>query len=256
MIDFMILEQFKLTNKVALVTGGNRGLGQAMAIGLAQAGAFVFITSRSGKADETLAQIRKDGGDGAVIQADFLQDDGRDIVNSVVEKNGRIDILINNAGTIRRGPALEFSEDDWSTVVDVNLNAVWKLSQAAAQKMAAQGGGKIINNASVLGYQGGLTVPSYTATKHAIIGLTRALANEWASQNINVNAIAPGYFKTDMTDSLQTDPNRSEQILARIPAGYWGDPSDLAGTAVYLASNASRYVHGQVVVVDGGWLSR
>ena len=252
----MILEQFKLTNKVALVTGGNRGLGQAMAIGLVQAGAFVFVTSRSGNADETLAKIRQDGGDGAVIQADFLTADAHDVVEQVVGRNGRFDILVNNAGTIRRSPAIDYKDEDWSTVIQVNLNAVWKLSQAAAQIMAKQGGGKIINNSSVLAFQGGLTVPSYTAAKHAVLGLTRALANEWASKNINVNAIAPGYFKTDMTDALQNDEIRSEQITTRIPAGYWGDPKDLAGATVFLASEASRYVHGQVLVVDGGWLSR
>jgi 2-deoxy-D-gluconate 3-dehydrogenase len=254
----MIIDAFKLSGKVALVTGGNRGLGQGMAIALAQAGADVAVTSRSGKASETLTTIESTGQRGASFAADFSNPDvATGLVTQVVAEFGRLDILVNNAGTIRRAPALEYSGEDWDFVLNVNLNSIWALSQAAARQMVEQGdGGKIVNIASVLSFQGGITVPAYTASKHALAGLTKALANEWSSLGINVNAIAPGYMATDNTEALRNDPTRSRQILERIPVGRWGKPEDLAGVVVFLASDACNYVHGQVLAVDGGWLAR
>lgn len=252
----MILELFNLKGKVALVTGGNRGLGQGMAVALAEAGATVVVTSRSGEAEETLTKIRKTGQEGAALAADFPTVSADELVDTVVARYGRLDILVNNAGIQRRNPAFDFTNSDWHDVIDVNLNVIWKLCQAAALQMRKQGGGKIVNTASLLSFQGGITVPAYAAAKHGVMGLTKALANEWASQNINVNAIAPGYFATDMTMALQTDSVRNPQILERIPAGEWGKPEDLGGAVVYLASDASRYVHGHTLVVDGGWMNR
>lgn len=254
----MILDAFKLRGKVALVTGGNRGLGQGMAIALAQAGAEVAVTSRSGEAVDTLAAIEQTGQRGASFAADFSDPaQGPELVSRVVAELGRLDILVNNAGTIRRTPALEYSADDWQFVLDVNLNSVWTLSQAAARQMVQQGdGGKIINIASLLSFQGGITVPAYTAAKHALAGLTKALANEWAPLGINVNAIAPGYMATDNTEALRNDPTRARQILERIPVGRWGKPEDMAGAVVFLSSTAASYVHGQILAVDGGWLGR
>ncbi len=254
----MILDKFDLSGKVALVTGGNRGLGQGIAIGLAEAGADVAVTSRSGDAAATLAALNAAGVRTLALAADFADPTvAPPLVERVVDQFGRIDILVNNAGTIRRAPALDYSLEDWEFVLNVNLNSVWLLAQAAARQMVKQeSGGRIINVASLLSFQGGITVPAYTASKHALAGLTKALANEWASLGINVNAIAPGYMATDNTEALQKDPVRSRQILERIPAGRWGTPEDLAGTAVYLASDACAYLHGQVLAVDGGWLGR
>ncbi|HEX9924934.1 MAG TPA: 2-dehydro-3-deoxy-D-gluconate 5-dehydrogenase KduD [Anaerolineae bacterium] len=254
----MILDAFKLHGKVALVTGGNRGLGQAMAVALAEAGAEVAVTSRSGEAVDTLAVIEQAGRRGMALAADFSEPGvGPGLVDRVVAELGRLDILVNNAGTITRAPALEYSGDDWDFILDVNLNSVWVLSQATARQMVKQGnGGRIINIASLLSFQGGITVPAYTVAKHALAGLTKALANEWAPLGINVNAIAPGYMATDNTEALRHDPNRSRQILERIPMGRWGNPDDMAGAVVFLASAACSYVHGHILVVDGGWLGR
>jgi 2-dehydro-3-deoxy-D-gluconate 5-dehydrogenase len=253
----MALDLFRLDGRVALVTGGDKGLGQAMAIGLAQAGADVAIISRSGHNAATLAAITATGRRGLGLTFDLGQpDSAAQVVAQTTEQLGQLDILVNNAGTIRRAPAAETTLEDFRAVLDVNLTGLWALSQAAGRVMLAQGGGKIINIASVLTFQGGIRVPAYTASKHAIAGLTKALANEWAAQGINVNAIAPGYMETDNTQALRDDPQRSRQILDRIPAGRWGAPDDLLGAAVFLASRASDYVHGHVLVVDGGWLAR
>lgn len=253
----MSLDLFRLDGRVALVTGGDKGLGQGMAVGLAQAGADVAIVSRSGNNAATLAQIAGAGRRGLGLQFDLAQPDAAaQIVAQVTEQFGRLDILINNAGTIRRAAAAETTLEDFGAVLDVNLTGVWALSQAAGRVMLAQRRGKIINIASVLTFQGGVRVPAYTASKHAVAGLTKALANEWAGRGVNVNAIAPGYMITDNTQALRDDPQRSRQILERIPAERWGAPADLVGAAVFLASVASDYVHGHVLAVDGGWLAR
>lgn len=254
----MILEQFKLDGKVALVTGASSGLGQAIAIALAEAGADVACHARSkGKADETCAAIGKLGRTAITVAGDMAEKETpAKIVAETIEHFDRIDILINNAGMIRRSPAVDFSEDDWATVLEVNLSSVFRLSQAAGRKMIEQGSGKIVNIASLLSFQGGITVPAYTASKSGVAGLTKALANEWAKFNVNVNAIAPGYMETANTDPLRADETRNRQILERIPAGHWGSPDDLAGAAVFLSSAASDYIQGHVLVVDGGWMAR
>jgi 2-deoxy-D-gluconate 3-dehydrogenase len=252
-----ILDLFRLDGQVALVTGGNKGLGQAMAVALAQAGADVAIVSYSGQGDTTLAAIQAAGRRGDAFAADLGRPEAAQaVVEQTVQAFGRIDILVNNAGIIRRADALETELADFNTVLDVNLGGVWALSQAAGQVMHAQGRGKIINIASLLSFQGGIRVPAYTAAKHAVAGLTKALANEWARHGINVNAIAPGYMATDNTQALRDDPDRSRQIMERIPAGRWGVPEDLAGAVVLLASRAGDYMHGHVLVVDGGWMAR
>lgn len=253
-----ILEDFKLDGKVALVTGSNRGLGQAIAIGLAEAGADVIGVSRGVDAPETHESITALGRKYQHIQSDFSELDAnacKALVDGAVTQFGSLDILVNNAGIIRRNPALEFSESDWDDVLQVNLKVVFFLAQAVAQHMQANGG-KIINIASMLSYQGGITVPSYTASKHAVMGLTRALANEWAKDGINVNAIAPGYMVTDNTSALRANEVRNSAIIARIPAGNWGNAEDLQGVVVFLASKASNYVHGTIIDVDGGWMAR
>jgi 2-deoxy-D-gluconate 3-dehydrogenase len=253
-----VLDSFRLDGKVALVTGVGRGLGQAMALGLAEAGADVAGLYLS-RYEETQAQVEPLGRRFLPVPCD-LQEATPARLNAVVAQVtgelGRLDILVNNAGIIRRAPALEFGEQDWDDVIQVNLKALFFLSQAAARVMAQQGGGKIIHVASMLSFQGGITVPAYTAAKSAVAGLTRAMANEWASKGINVNAIAPGYMATDNTAPLRADPKRNPAILARIPAGMWGDPAELKGVAVFLASAASSYMHGAIVPVDGGWLAR
>jgi 2-deoxy-D-gluconate 3-dehydrogenase len=248
---------FDLSGKTALVTGGNRGLGQAIAIGLAEAGADVAVACRSGQADETLAAIGERGRRGLALAAD-LSDVAvaAPLVERAAVELGRLDILVNNAGIVRRAPALEMELADWQAVIDVNLTSVWACAQAAGRLMAGQGGGKIITIASLLSFQGGLRVPAYAAAKHAVAGLTKALANEWAPLGINVNAIAPGYFVTDNTSALRADPERLRQLNERIPAGRWGQPADLSGAAVFLAAAASDYVHGHTLVVDGGWMAR
>ncbi len=254
----MILDTFRLDGRVALVTGAARGLGQAMALGLAEAGADIAGLDRCAS-DETGAAVRALGRRftqvccdlGAAAVADLTA-----VVGQVVAELGRLDVLVNNAGIIRRAPALEFSEADWDDVLQINLKALFFLSQAAARQMVAQGGGKIIHIASMLSFQGGIRAPSYTAAKSGVAGLTRALANEWAGRGINVNAIAPGYMATDNTAALRADPARNQAILDRIPAGRWGTPADLQATAIFLASPAADYLHGAIIPVDGGWLAR
>jgi 2-deoxy-D-gluconate 3-dehydrogenase len=253
----MILDLFRLDGRAALVTGGDKGLGQGMAIALAQAGADIAIVSRSGRGEATLAAIEATGRRGVGFTADLSQPEAAPaVVEQTVQALGRIDILVNNAGIIRRADAAETELADFVAVLEVNLIGAWALAHAAGRRMLAQGSGKIINIASLLAFQGGIRVPAYTASKHAVAGLTKALANEWAGRGINVNAIAPGYMATDNTQPLRDDPVRSRQLLERIPAGRWGTPDDLAGAVVFLASRASDYVHGHILVVDGGWLAR
>lgn len=253
----MILHKFKLDGKVAMVTGSSRGLGQAMALALAEAGANIALVDRT-DATASCQAVGKLGKACTNITADLSNKEVvEDIVNTAVKEMGSIDILVNNAGIIRRAPLLEFSEKDWDDVISVNLRTLFFLSQAVARVMVKQGrGGKIINVASLLSFQGGIFVPSYTAAKSGVMGLTRLFANELATHKINVNAIAPGYMTTDNTKALRDDPKRSAEILGRIPAGRWGTPDDLMGAIVFLASDASNYMQGHTLVVDGGWLSR
>jgi 2-deoxy-D-gluconate 3-dehydrogenase len=253
-----ILDFFKLDGKVALVTGARQGLGQGMAVALAEAGADIIGLdwTESGETGEIINGL---GRRYHPVICDLRQAsavDLQEIVAEIVTTMQHLDILVNNAGIIRRAPALEFSETDWDDVLQINLRAVFFLSQAAARLMKQQGCGKIINIASMLSFQGGILVPSYTAAKSGVAGLTRALANEWAKHGVNVNAIAPGYMATDNTAPLRSDPDRSKTILERIPAGRWGTPNDLKGVVVFLASAASDYMNGAVIPVDGGWLTR
>jgi 2-deoxy-D-gluconate 3-dehydrogenase len=253
-----IIDRFRLDGKVALVTGVGRGLGQAMALGLAEAGADLAGLYHT-RYEETQNQVETLGRQFLPLQCDLRAasvDQLNRVVDQVVRELGGLDILVNNAGIIRRVPALEFSEQDWDDVIQVNLKSLFFLSQAAARVMAAQGSGKIIHIASLLSFQGGILIPPYTAAKSGVAGLTRALANEWATKGINVNAIAPGYMATDNTAALRADPERNPAILARIPVGHWGQPEDLKGAVVFLASAASDYIHGSIVAVDGGWLAR
>jgi 2-dehydro-3-deoxy-D-gluconate 5-dehydrogenase len=253
-----ILDLFRLDGKVALVTGAGRGLGQGFAVGLAEAGADIVGLDLI-SLDETRVQVTALGRRFWPVTCNLREatvPQLNEVVAQVVKEMGRLDILVNNAGIIRRAPALEFSEEFWDDVIQINLKAAFFLAQATGRVMVAQGRGKIINIASMLSFQGGILVPSYTASKSAVAGITRALANEWASKGINVNAIAPGYMATDNTAPLRADPQRSESILGRIPAGRWGEPADLQGVAVFLASAASNYMHGAIVPVDGGWLTR
>jgi 2-deoxy-D-gluconate 3-dehydrogenase len=250
-----ILDLFRLDNKVALVTGAASGLGAAIATGLAQAGATVAVHGNRRAATETAAAI---GSKAAAFRADLSSTEGaNELFSQVKEKFGRVDILINNAGTILRHAAEEFPLDDWQTVLQVNLTSVFQLSQLAGRDMIARDApGKIVNIASLLSFQGGIRVPAYAASKGGVAQLTKALANEWAAKNIQVNAIAPGYFATTNTEALQADKTRNRQILERIPAGRWGQPGDLAGAALFLSSPASDYVTGTVLTVDGGWMGR
>jgi 2-deoxy-D-gluconate 3-dehydrogenase len=253
-----VLDLFRLDGKVALVTGVDRGLGQGMAIGLAEAGADIAGLYLA-RYEETSAQVKAQDRRFLPLQCDLLEASVarlNEVVDKVVDEMGRLDILVNNAGIIRRTPAVEFSEQDWDDVIQVNLKALFFLSQAAARVMVKQGAGKIIHIASMLSFQGGILVPSYTASKSGVAGLTRAMANEWASKGVNVNAIAPGYMATDNTAPLRADPQRAQAILARIPAGRWGEPADMKGIVVFLASAASDYMHGAIVPLDGGWLAR
>jgi 2-deoxy-D-gluconate 3-dehydrogenase len=247
---------FSLIGRVAVVTGANTGLGQAMAIALAQAGADVVAVARSSAAD-TLSEIKKTGRRGFEVSAD-LSDKGSAtaVIDAALLQAGRVDILVNNAGIIKRNDALDFTEADWDITLDVNLKAPFFLAQAAARAMLRTGGGKVINIVSMLSFQGGIRTASYTASKSALAGITRLLANEWAGKGINVNAIAPGYFATNNTTALRADEQRNKDILGRIPAGRWGQPSDLGGAVVFLSSPASDYVHGTILPVDGGWLAR
>jgi len=252
----MVLDLFRLDGKVALVTGARRGLGLGIAAALAQAGADVFGVG-TGDMAPCMAAVESAGRRFASIKADLIsQKPIEDVVESCLARFGRIDILVNNSGIIRRADAIDFTEQDWDDVMNLNLKTIFFLSQRVAKHMLPRGGGKIINIASMLSYQGGIRVASYTSSKSGLTGLTRILANEWAKYNINVNAIAPGYMITDNTEALRADPVRSKEILARIPAGRWGNPDDLAGAAVFLASGASDYMHGFTLAVDGGWLAR
>lgn len=253
----MILDAFNLAGKVAIVTGCDTGLGQGMTLGLAQAGCDIVGVNRK-IPEETAEKVKALGRRFLAIQADLSQQDSLEsIVAQTVAEMGRVDILVNNAGTIRREDALSFSEKNWDDVMNLNLKSVFFLSQAVARQFIAQGeGGKIINIASMLSFQGGIRVPSYTASKSGVLGITRLLANEWAAHHINVNAIAPGYMATNNTQELRDDDQRSKEILERIPAARWGLPEDLQGPVVFLASKASDYINGYTLAVDGGWLAR
>jgi 2-deoxy-D-gluconate 3-dehydrogenase len=247
---------FDLAGRVAAVTGANTGIGRGIAEALAAAGADIAAVGRTDPS-ATLAAVHLLGRRGLWVNADLgAGPDYSGIVSRIVAELGGLHILVNNAGIIRRANAVDFTEADWDAVMDVNLKAAFFLSQAAARHMIPGGGGKIINIASVLSFQGGIRVPSYTASKHGLSGLTKLLANEWAASRINVNAIAPGYFATSNTTALQADAKRNAEILGRIPAGRWGEPQDLAGAAVFLASDAANYVQGITLPVDGGWLAR
>ncbi len=253
----MILDQFKLDGKVAIVTGSGRGLGQGIAIAMAEAGADVALVDVIDMS-ETKAKVESLGRKCVTITADLSKKECVDTIVSETKAGlGGIDILFNNAGIIRRAPITEFTEKDWDDVMNINIRTLFFLSQAVGKEMIAQGrGGKIVNTASMLSFQGGILVPSYTASKSAVMGLTKLLANELGAYGINVNAIAPGYMATDNTKALREDPARNKAILDRIPAGRWGTPEDLQGTAVFLASDAASYVQGYTIAVDGGWLSR
>jgi len=254
----LILDQFKLQERVALVTGASTGLGAAIAIALAEAGASVACHGNTRSPSATSDHITSAGGVAHPITGDLSKaDTAQDLITQTLDHFGRIDILINNAGTIRRAPAVDYSDDDWTAVIEVNLSSVFRLSKLAGRQMIDNGrGGKIVNIASLLSFQGGITVPAYAASKGGVAQLTKALANEWAKHGINVNAIAPGYMRTTNTAALQADETRNRQILERIPAGRWGEPEDVAGAAVFLSSRASDYVNGHVLVVDGGWMGR
>jgi len=242
-----------------LVTGGATGIGQAVAVALARAGADVAVTVNRSPAEDTVAQVRALGRRGVSLPCDLghLSAEAADnLLDAVGRELGEVTVLVNNAGIIRRSPAAEHSDEDWRAVLDVNLEAVWVLSRAAGKRMLGAGRGKIVNIASLLSFQGGVIVPAYTASKHAVAGLTKALANEWASGGVNVNAVAPGYIRTNNTRALQENETRNRQILERIPAGRWGEPDDVAGAVVFLASSAADYVNGHILAVDGGWLAR
>jgi 2-dehydro-3-deoxy-D-gluconate 5-dehydrogenase len=247
---------FTLDGRLAMVTGAGSGIGRATALALASAGADLLLLSER----DNLGPVAEEAAAaGATVTTELLDLADRPARHTTIERlldAHPVDILVNNAGLIRRAPATEFSDQDWYEVIEVNLHAAFELCRAAGRRMVARRSGKIINTASLLSFQGGLVVPSYTASKHALVGLTRALANEWAPHGVNVNAIAPGYVATATTAALRSDPTRNDQILARIPAGRWAEPADIAGSAVFLASRAADYVHGHVLVVDGGWLSR
>lgn len=254
----MSSELFDLTGRVAMVTGASRGIGQGIALGLAGAGADIVAISR-GSSEETEREVAALGQRFLHLPCDLAEAsvaDLQELVDQAVEQMGGLDILVNAAGTITRHSVLEYPEEEWDQVLQVNLKAVMYLSQAAARHFAKVGRGKIINIASALSVQGGILVPAYAAAKHGVVGVTRSLANELAAKGINVNAIIPGYILTDMTAPLAADPSRNESILARIPAGRWGKPSDFAGVAVFLASRASDYCDASIIAVDGGWLSR
>lgn len=253
-----VLDRFSLAGKRALVTGASRGLGRAMALALAEAGADVVCASSSeGGSRETADAVRETGRRAWSVDADLADRDAVLRMTERVERDvGRLDILVNNGGTIVRHPATEYPVAEWDRILRINLDSVWLLSQRFGRAMVERRAGKIINVASVLSFTGGITVPAYTASKHAVAGLTKALANEWARHNVQVNAIAPGYFATDNTRRLRDDAGRNAEITARIPAARWGSPEDLAGPVVFLASGASDYMNGHVMLVDGGWMAR
>jgi 2-dehydro-3-deoxy-D-gluconate 5-dehydrogenase len=248
---------FSLQGRRALVTGASRGLGAAIAVALAEAGADVAVHGNSTSPEATSVAIRALGREAAPLVGDLADPATPDrLVQAALAALGGLDVLVNNAGIIRRGPAAETTDEDWAAVLEVDLGSVFRLCRAAARFMLPRRSGKIVNVASLLSFQGGIRVPAYAAAKAGVAGLTRALANEWAPLGVNVNAIAPGYMRTDNTEALRADAERSRQIMERIPAGRWGEPADLAGAAVFLASRAADYVHGHVLVVDGGWLGR
>jgi 2-deoxy-D-gluconate 3-dehydrogenase len=251
----VILDKFRLDGRVAVITGGTKGLGKAIGVGLAEAGADIAVVSRS--PDEDLErEVLKLGRRYAHYRADLMQrDQTRRVIPSILEMMGDIDILVNNAGIIRRCSAAEYSEADWDATIEIDLSATFILSQAAGKIMLKKGRGKVINIASVLSFQGGVNVVAYAASKHGMIGLTRAFANDWANKGINVNAIAPGWFVTELTEAVRKDPERSKSIIGRTPAGRWGDPTDIVGAAVFLASPASDFLHGEILTVDGGWMA-
>lgn len=251
------MDAFRLEGKNALVTGSQSGLGAGIARALAEAGANVGCHGLTPEPCGICGEVRQFGRKAFFISGDVAEEKVcAALIQRTVDEFGSIDILVNNAGTIRRAPAAEFPQQFWDEVIAVNLTSVFRLSQLAARHMLKQGGGKIINIASLLAFQGGVLVPSYAAAKSGVAALTKAFANEWACKGINVNAIAPGYMATDNTAALRKDPDRSRQILERIPAGRWGEPSDLAGAAIFLSSAASNYVHGHILLVDGGWMAR
>lgn len=250
------LEFFKLDGKVAIVTGGNTGIGMAYAEALA-AGADLLITTFDNNVEEVKTIVEGLGRRVVFVQGDLTKADFRDeVISTCIKEFGKIDILVNNAGTIRRAPLLEYKEEDWDAVMNINLNAVYHLSQKVAKVMVEQKSGKIINVASMLSFQGGKFVPPYTASKHGVAGITKAFANELATHNVQINAIAPGYIKTANTAPIRADEKRNSEILSRIPADRWGEVSDLMGTVVFLASRASDYINGHILAVDGGWLVR
>lgn len=253
----MLYNKFELTGKVAIVTGASTGLGQGMAVAFAEAGASVVGVDYVEMPD-TKERIEKFGGKFTGIKANLMTTEPiQSIIDEAVRTYGKVDILVNNAGIIRRADALDFTEKDWDDVMDINIRTVFFFSQAVAKQYVKQGtSGKIINIASMLSFQGGIRVPSYTASKSAVMGLTRSLATEWAKYKININALAPGYMATNNTAPLRSDEGRSKDILERIPAGRWGTPEDVQGPAIFLASSASDYVNGYTIAVDGGWLSR
>lgn len=251
------LDFFSIKDKVAIVTGGNTGLGQGYAVALAKAGADLFVVSYDQDWDETRELIEAEGRKVAFFQADLTdRSQLKAVVDSCMETYGRIDILVNNAGTIRRAPLLEYKQEDWDAVMEINLNAVYLLSQEVAKIMVEQKSGKIVNIASMLTFQGGKFVPPYTASKHAVAGITKSFANELAEHNVQINAIAPGYVATANTAPIRADEKRNAEILSRIPAGRWANPADLMGTVVFLSSPASDYVNGHILAIDGGWLAR
>lgn len=251
----MILDKFHLKGRIAVVTGGTKGIGKAIAVALAEAGADIVAVSRTPN-DNLEKNVLALGRRYMHYRADLTnRDQARGVIPSVLEKMRAIDILVNNAGIIRRSPAAEHSEVDWDTTLEIDLSSTFILSQAAGRIMLKKGRGKIINIASVLSFQGGINVAAYASAKHGVVGLTKALANEWASKGINVNALAPSFFTTELTEALRKDPVRMKAITDRTPAGRWGEPEDIAGAAVFLASSASDYVHGVVLPVDGGWLA-
>ncbi|MCY7838595.1 SDR family oxidoreductase [Bacillus haynesii] len=249
-------QAFQLTGKTAVVTGGTRGIGRAIALGLAESGANIVLLQRSTDTS-TQESIKALGVRCEIVHCDMENlDEVKQAVPKAIEAMGSVDILVNNAGIQRRSPAVDFTEEDWDDVIKVNLKAVWILCQEAGRHMLEKNNGKIINIASIASFQGGLYVPAYASAKGAVGQLTKALANEWSSEGINVNAIVPGYIATEMNTALIDDPVRGRQILERIPAGRWGNPEDFKGAAVFLASDASNYVHGHLLAVDGGWLGR
>lgn len=257
-LDKFKMNKFSLEGKVAIITGGNTGLGQGYAVAMAEAGADIFIpTFGTLEWDNTRELIEKRGHKVEFMDIDLTQEDApKKVVKEALEKMGHIDILVNNAGMIRRNPLLESKDEDWRKVIEINLTSVYRLSLEVAKEFAKQKYGKIINIGSMLSFQGGKFIPSYTASKHGVAGITKAFASELASYNINVNAIAPGYIKTENTAPIRADKERNKEILDRIPAGHWADPSELMGVAVFLASDAASYINGAIIPVDGGYLVR